>query len=851
MKQPGVVVPSSVSSDPGNANISFRSFFEIVIGLAAVVAAVYYLHLEEALGLIRVLGVAAGGFLLYAFLPLYMRLPFLFALTVSAMLVLLGPLEGAILLGFSLALFGIINLPVSIRNRTLLLVLAGVVLALIRLERMSFSWGSTVTMILGGLFMFRSIMYLYEARFVKKTADIWLRLNYFFLLPNLVFTIFPVVDYKTFIRNYYSKPAYETYRKGILWMANGVLHLFIYRLIYYFLIPNPTEIASVFDWLQYVVFSYALIVRLAGIFHLSAGVICLFGFDLPPTFHHYFFASSFTDLWRRLNIYWRDFVVKVFYYPVYFKIKRIGTVKAIAISILITFAINWLLHFYQWFWLRGNFLFTVQDITFWAIFGIAVMVNSVYEARPKNKKPVQEGFLVSSALRLTLQIMGTFSFMVVIWSWWTTPSISAWWGSLQVWRMASSTDLMILLVGGVIVALIGIFFIWMIYHYDHSEGSVQWVRKVKYPLGVAFIGLLASIGTPQVSARIGAQFNIDMRPILTTQLNAADRENQFKGYYEQILSEKNLLSTPLEEVQMKRPADWRNIYTYDVLEWTGDLIEKKLKPDLGFAFKGSYFETNSLGLRDRPVNYKRDEEILRFVLLGGSIEMGSGVTTEETYENLVEDMLNEEQVYDSYKGVEIVNLSAPGLHLPQQIARVDRMVPQFNPHAVIYTCHSNEIKRYITKLHRIHTDTINVNYQYLNDLYTELDLPRDVDISIFRKEVNPVIFDAMEWGLTYMKEQISAMGALPIWMFVPALDGTYDHDENEMLFKLAEDLGFYILDLRNYGGELTEEDLALRPWDKHPNALAQKLMADKMFIEILENEVLKSAISDHQSNQIK
>jgi hypothetical protein len=31
----------------------------------------------------------------------------------------------------------------------------------------------------------------------------------FFLLPNLVFQLFPIVDYKTFVRGFYSKPAYR------------------------------------------------------------------------------------------------------------------------------------------------------------------------------------------------------------------------------------------------------------------------------------------------------------------------------------------------------------------------------------------------------------------------------------------------------------------------------------------------------------------------------------------------------------------------------------------------------------------------------------------------------------------
>ena len=33
-------------------------------------------------------------------------------------------------------------------------------------------------------------------------------------------------------------------------------------------------------------------------FHLIAGILCLFGFNLPATNFWYFLASSFTDMWH-------------------------------------------------------------------------------------------------------------------------------------------------------------------------------------------------------------------------------------------------------------------------------------------------------------------------------------------------------------------------------------------------------------------------------------------------------------------------------------------------------------------------------------------------------------------------
>jgi len=835
--------------EPKHAILSIRPYLEIVFGLAAIVAAVYFLHLEESLKLIRVLSVAAGGFLLYAILPLKFRLPFLFGLTIAAMLALLGVKEGLILTGFSLALFGIINLPISVRLRTVSLIIAGIALALIRMEYWSFSWGSTVTTILGGLFMFRSILYLYEARFAKKTANLWLRLNYFFLLPNLVFTIFPVVDYKTFINNYYSKPAYETYRKGILWMANGVVHLFAYRLIYYYLIPNPTEIESVFNWLQYVVFSYALIVRLAGIFHLSAGVLCLFGFDLPPTFQHYFFANSFTDLWRRLNIYWRDFVVKVFYYPVYFKIKRIGTIKAVAISILITFAINWLLHFYQWFWLRGTFLFSVQDVSFWTIFGIAVMINSVYEARPKKKKPVHIGFHLPSAFRLSLQVIGTFLFMVLIWSWWTTPSVNAWWGLLSVWKEIGMNEIIILFSGLIGLVFLGVCLSWLIYKNEKGDGLMRLSNGSVYILSVSMVWLLGLAAIPVVNTQIGSRLNIDMEPVIKTKLNAADRQNQFRGYYEDILSVRSMMDTPLEDVLRDQPKEKVTLFKLGALDMHDGLITKTLKPNLDLQYRGARFQTNDLGLRDRPTTQERPSNTLRMVLLGGSIEMGSGVTMDETYENVVEDKLQSETSLNSFRKIEILNFGIPKLHLPQHIARVDQIIPELDPQVVIYTCHSHEIERAMASLFRAYKAGKKIEYEYITDLFEELDLSKSVDETAFNRAMLPEMPNLIEWGLTHIKQQVESMGAIPVWMFVPSLDGKVDHEEDKELIQMAERLGFYILDLRGFSGSRSQEELIIGLWNRHPNALGHKLLAKKMYAEMIANQPLLDHISSVAENR--
>ena len=78
------------------------------------------------------------------------------------------------------------------------------------------------------------------------------------------------------------------------------------------------------DLVQYVLGTFLLYLRVSGQFHLIVGMLHLFGFHLPETHHLYFLASSFTDFWRRINIYWKDFMMKLVFYPSFFRLRQLG-----------------------------------------------------------------------------------------------------------------------------------------------------------------------------------------------------------------------------------------------------------------------------------------------------------------------------------------------------------------------------------------------------------------------------------------------------------------------------------------------------------------------------------------------
>src|SRR5262249_1607957 len=147
-------------------------------------------------------------------------------------------------------------------------------------------------------------------------------LSYFFLLPNACFMLFPVVDYRTFQRGYFAESIHSLQRKGLQMMFRGTTHLLLYRIVYFDLLIKPDEVHDFGSLVGYVVCNYALYLHVSGQFHIACGLLQLFGFQLPETHHHYFLATGFTDYWRRINIYWKDFMVRLVFNPIAFRLKR-------------------------------------------------------------------------------------------------------------------------------------------------------------------------------------------------------------------------------------------------------------------------------------------------------------------------------------------------------------------------------------------------------------------------------------------------------------------------------------------------------------------------------------------------
>jgi hypothetical protein len=367
--------------------------------------------------------------------PFRWKKPLFVAVSIAGLFWVGGAWVLALVLALAIAFIGVCHLPIPWTARAAACALMAVACAWARHPSAVFGVPENVWPILASMFMFRLIIYLYEIRHTSAPEPLFDTLGYFFVLPNYCFLHFPVVDYRTMQRGYFADDVHAVQARGLAMMFRGTLHLLCYRLVYNELLVPAADVHDPASLAWHLVCNYLLYLQVSGQFHMACGMLHLFGFQLPATHYHYLLATSFTDYWRRINIYWKDFMVRIFFNPVVFRLKRWPQTAALATATAAVFLATWILHAYQSYWLRGSTSFTAPDALFWGILGALVVVNVQIDARnskPRRRRPALaacSGQMPALACRVaarSARIAATFVTISLLWSLWSSPSLAAW-----------------------------------------------------------------------------------------------------------------------------------------------------------------------------------------------------------------------------------------------------------------------------------------------------------------------------------------------------------------------------------------------------------------------------------------
>ncbi len=779
-----------------------------------------------------------GGFLIHSFLPMRFRLGFFLLLSLASIVLVLGVTGGAWVIGVGLTLIGVCYLPIRFSARVALILLAGGVLAALRVDWLSAPWTLGVWPILSAMFMFRLIIYLYDIKHEKGRPDLTRTLSYFFMLPNVCFPLFPVVDYKKFQRNYYNEAAENIYQRGVSWIFRGVIHLLLYRVVYQYLTIDPVTANGLAGAMHFSFAAFLLYLQVSGSFHMIVGILLLFGFNLPETNHLYFLASSFNDFWRRINIYWKDFMMKVFYYPVYFRVKKLGETRAIIISTLIVFFATWFLHAYQWFWLRGTFLLEWHDALYWTILSFLVIGNSLYETRyGRDRKLGAQSRTFLDHAALACSTLATFLTMGLLWGMWSSDSLSQW---ISIWGSTGAGWLvMLLIIPGLFASSILLSNLARLRKKAVSvppskprlAPSGFWRKGVVY---ASFMGLVYLAGHETVYSQLPSGAASAMEAFRVVQLNARDQARLERGYYENLIGV-NRHGTELWGVLARKPDDWgwtdENIH-YTRL--TNDLRHRHLLPNVEFMLKGGTVTSNRWGMRDEDYELKKPaDNTLRIAVLGASHAFGSGVSNGETFEAVMEELLNRRGEGIRY---EVLNFAFPKRDAVNQVPVLEMDVLQFEPDVMLYIEHPRAARRLVRNLAEKITDGVDIQYDYLKSVAQRAGVNKDMPLEMVRNRLAPFSAEVLQWSYKRMVEISRENGMRPLWVHLPATNHRYDQQDDLIVSErgMAEYAGFTTVSLVDVYNRHDPKVLAVASWDKHPNALAHRLVGERLYSIVSE-----------------
>lgn len=836
-----VAVPVA-TVNPGLGALARHWFTLLQLALAMLVVHLYDIEGDT---FRKVMYLVAGGFVVNLLLPLAWRLRFFVGLSLAGIFVVFGLSDGAWMLGLGLVLIAACHLPVSFTARIVVVLALGAGFAVLRAGVFATPWTGAIWPILGSMFMFRLALYLRALKTAPAERGVAGTLAYFFMLPNLAFPLFPVVDYQTFHRTNYDKDEAGIYRTGMIWIARGLLHLVLYRLVYYNFMNDPLDVENLGDLAQFMLSTFLLYLRVSGQFHLITGLLHLFGFRLPETHKLYYLAHNFTELWRRINIYWTDFMQKTVFYPVYFKIKHLKPAWALGLSTAAVFFVTWLLHSYQWFWLRGGFPMTPQDTLFWGLLGAFVIFGVLRELKKGKTKPQKGGW----HMKLGLHAGFTFLVFCFLWSLWSVESITQWVFMLGAATVFDWGGVALILLAFLVVAAFG-GRDWEASRPKNPEDGHfllrPWVRATTTLL------FLIVIAQPLVQAMAPGNVGSIVAGLRSTGLNARDAALQHRGYYEQ-LDVRGQLNSRVQDQLGGARHDWHDPASVGILHERNDLMERDLKPSISVDWNGLRFSTNSYGLRDREYALEKPAGTVRIALLGPSHVMGNGVADGETFEQVLEDRLNREA--PAGRRYEILNFGVDGFTLPQQLAMLEERAWRFSPDLVLVTqYHRSTVmtERYLIKILNKgievppgpladqmtaagllpHADgNLPIPFESWRAAARSLGLkprmPRDEAAARAHRiasAVNDTAIDGIAASARAHGTPVIALGLNVV------IDDAPDQVPNAAAFASA---GIPMLDMFDVFPEAERPALRVAPWDDHPNAAGHRLISERLYRELV------------------
>lgn len=323
--------------------------------------------------------------------------------------------------------------------------------------------------------------------------------------------------------------------------------------------------------------------------------------------------------------------------------------------------------------------------------------------------------------------------------------------------------------------------------------------------------------------------------------NRADREAGAGGYYEGLIEGVEVANGMRSELSLRllgKPVEWVRFQAANVSRPAlKDFLQFELIPGLDTVLYGRRFTINGRGMRDRDYTVTKPEGTFRIALLGSSIDMGWGVGNDETYENLLEDWLND---HARRRGIdrrfEVLNFAVAAYGPLQRYALLGRKVEAYAPDLVIYSATTLDARLLEIHLTGLLMRKVDPTYPFVRAAIadagiTEEDKRTGPDRQYVHKDAVKLKVRAHFWPI--LDATLAALAGecrskdLPIVFLAIPRAGRADEPDARAaavarIAGIAARLAVPLIDLTPTFDRADPAEVAVAPWDDHPNATGHR-----------------------------
>ena len=161
----------------------------------------------------------------------------------------------------------------------------------------------------------------------------------------------------------------------------------------------------------------------------------------------------------------------------------------------------------------------------------------------------------------------------------------------------------------------------------------------------------------------------------------------------------------------------------------------------------------------------------------------------------------------------------------------------FQPDVVMICVHANDQVWTVEHIADAVSRGIEMPFPYLTDIVRDAKVDRSMPLSEIKRQLEPFAPAVVKWTYRQLVQRCRQAGIKPVFVYLPLL-GSSSVDTNSDFSQWAIEAGFTVIDLRSAIAGHDQRELVVASWDFHPNVIAHRLLADKLYAALLSHPEL-------------